>query len=405
MSLSRLKPLIRPIAVAGANALLVLVVLPVLYLFEPFRPIRITHWATERIGHLAGDVHLYRARRFLDPTKEGFHRISISGPPCNQALLDIWKRYLPIRQSPWLSTFWHYCKRILTHTRFNRNETQTTDIHLEFAKFTGYPEFTEGEDRRGRQLLEQMGIGPDDWFVTFHVRDNAYQKFRFPDWQEAPDSEKRQVRNGSIMDYLPAARIIAGLGGFAVRAGDKTAEPLAGQETERIVDYSHRFRSDFGDVYLAARCRFFLGGPSGLPQLSTIFGVPVALASMVPVCPHPVGPKALFAPVLIRDLSTGEILHFRRARELGMFDNQAGRQWRDSQYHDQGFEVIRNTPEDISDLALDMFDQTSGKPVGDEARRLQDIYRNRYANIGRGFEYAPTLAPRFALKYRHLIDE
>jgi putative glycosyltransferase (TIGR04372 family) len=405
MSLQGFVALLRPIAMAGANVIMVMVVLPVLYLLEPIFPIRITHWATERMGHLAGDIHLYRARRFLNPEREKFYRISLGAYPCNQALLDIWKRYLPINENRWLSRFWHYCKNTLAKTRFHRDETQSTDIHYEYAKFTDYPKFTAEEEQRGRRLLEQMGVGADDWFVTFHVRDNAYQKFRFPDWQEPSRSQNRQVRNGTIMDYLPAAQMIAEMGGFAVRVGHMTAEPLAAHETSRIIDYSYRFRSDFGDVYLAAKCRFFLGGPSGLPQLSTIFGVPVALASMVPLCPHPVGPKALFSPVLIRDRTSGEILHYRRARELGLFDNRAGHQWRDNHYDDRGLEVVRNTPKDIRDLAHDMLDQIAGKPVGDEAKRLQDIYRFRYANIGKGFEFAPTIAPRFALKYRHLIDE
>jgi len=393
------KAFCRPILVVAAHVILVVAVLPILYLLEPFRPVRITHFATERMGHLSGDIHLFRARRFIAGKKDRFFRIFLGGYPCNQALLNIWKRYLPINDNPWLSTFWHYCKNTLARTRFDLPETQTTNIHFEYAKFADYPEFTAEEEEQGRELLDKIGIGPTDWFVTFHVRDSAYGRYRFPhlEVQESP-------RNGNINDYLMAANAIVNMGGFAIRVGDVTQDPLGCRTTDKIVDYSHDFRSEFGDVYLAAKCRFFLGGPSGLPQLSTIFGVPVAMASMVPVTPHPVGPDALFAPVRICDRGTGRVLHYREAHELGMFDNREGYQWRDTQYDEEGFDVLQSSPEDIRDLALDMIDQTNDVRPSDDTARLQNIYRHEYANCGAGYEYAPTIAPRFAMKYRHLIE-
>jgi putative glycosyltransferase (TIGR04372 family) len=135
-----------------------------------------------------------------------------------------------------------------------------------------------------------------------------------------------------------------------------------------------------------------------------IFGVPVALASMVPVFPHAVGQNALFSPVLIRDRATKRILHYREAYELGMFDFLRAPQWKDPRYDEEGFDVIQNSPEDIRDLTLDMVDQLNGIAPSDEARALQAIYRNEYANDGDSFEFAPTIAPRFALKYRDLIE-
>ena len=394
----------RLIATALSNLSFILIVLPILYLSEIFRPIRITHFATERMGHLSGDIQLFRARQAQGANKEQFTRIILGGFPCNQALLDIWKRYLPINQNPWLSRYWHYNKHLLYNTRFHLPEFQTTDTHREVATYTDRPTFSHEEEHRGQELLHDMGIGPDDWFITFHVRDAAYESKLYPHLTEKPLNPALRTRDGNILDFIPAAKKIAELGGFAVRVGDITLTPLGDNQTEKIIDYSHRFRSDFGDVYLAAKCRFFLGGPSGLPQLSTLFGVPVAMANMVPVVPHPVGPRSLFWPVQVRDRKTKKILHYREANALGMFDNAENRQWPDLKYDQEGFDIVRNSPDDITNLALDMLDQLNGKSPNVDAKKLQDIYRFDYANKGNGVEFAPTIAPRAALKYRHLIE-
>ena len=55
-------------------------------------------------------------------------------------------------------------------------------------------------------------------------------------------------------------------------------EHEVGNVNHGIIDYATRYQSDFGDIYMSARCKFFLGSEGGLITIPWIFNVPVAYA-------------------------------------------------------------------------------------------------------------------------------
>lgn len=388
-----------------ANAILIAVILPVLYLIEPFWRIRITHFSSDRIGHLAQEPQMWLAKILLgfDQTPRTTH-ILIAGNPCNRPLLEMWQRRLPIIGSRVVSAFWHYCKHILRGTRFDDPKTQHNDEYLEFDFKGAHLAFIDKEEKQGRELLERMGIGPNDWFVGFNVRDVAFAKSRFPDLPPAALDATAQFRNQPIEHYLDAARVVTKRGGFAVRLGGAVSHPLR-TDDPKIIDYAWNFRSEFGDVYLCGKCRFFLGGPSGLNFLPTAFGVPVAAVSMIPLFPMAYGRKSLQLPVLLRRWATGELVTFREAHELGMFAEAPDKVWNfEKQFAELGIALELLPPEDNTDLCMDMMDRLEGiAPPGDGAE-LQRMFKSRFLSGIRNYEYAPDIGPRFALKYRHLIE-
>jgi len=74
------------------------------------------------------------------------------------------------------------------------------------------------------------------------------------------------IRNANISDYTDAMRAIVARGGWCIRVGDPTMRPL--DPIPGVVDYARSSsKSDWMDLFLCARCRFFLGNTSGYSVL------------------------------------------------------------------------------------------------------------------------------------------
>ena len=107
--------------------------------------------------------------------------------------------------------------------------------------------------------------------------------------------------NVDIKNYLAAAEYVVSKGFFAVRMGQIVDKPLQHPDI-KIIDYASNYRSDFGDIYLAAKCSFFVGCNSGIVMLPHIFGVPVAHTNLIPLRHFPLGSKDIFIPKGLKKL-------------------------------------------------------------------------------------------------------
>jgi len=112
---------------------------------------------------------------------------------------------------------------------------------------------------RGSGLLRRWGLTEQDWFVAAHVRDAG--------------TPGREVANADIDSYVDAFRAVTDTGGWVVRMGVPASKPLP--RMERVIDYTQLVtRAPWMDVFLWARCRFFIGTASGPLSVPNIFGRP-----------------------------------------------------------------------------------------------------------------------------------
>lgn len=381
----------------------VFICLPLLYLLWPFRRIKITHFGIDRLGNTACDMQIYRAQRRMRP-EAGVTRILLAGgTPANCVLRDLFARELPLITRRLPSFLWHANKRLIARTRFHAPMfPYSYNDHAETAFDLPAIRFDAEDEGRGQALLAAMGIGPTDWYVCFHARDGGYRKASFPG---EGDEACGHVRNIDVSDFLPVAEAVVAAGGFAVRMGAMVEKPLPPGLSPRIIDYATRFRSEFGDIYLPSRARFFIGNASGLAEIPHLFGVPTAVVSSVHLFPLALGRKSLHTTIRLRHRDSGRDLHFEEGRRLGFFDLTPKTMWMDlPQFEAIGLDVLINDRSDIFDLYLDMMEAAQGIPPPPEALRLQEIYTAYNADMTSLAEYGPRLGPRFALKYRHLIE-
>jgi len=169
-----------------------------------------------------------------------------------------------------------------------------------------------------------------------------------------------------------------------------------------VIDYAHSGRkSEWMDVFLCAHCRFFLGNSSGLYLLSSLFGVPSALANLIPVSSSlSVIPVDIGTPKVLRRRGTGELLKYTEilASPLGNFRFT-------EQYSEAGVIVEENTPEDIRDLALEMLGRCEGSVVytpEDEVlqKRFQGLFREGHYSFGA----ASRVGRDFLQKHADIIE-
>jgi putative glycosyltransferase (TIGR04372 family) len=123
---------------------------------------------------------------------------------------------------------------------------------------------------KAQKIRSKMGIGKDEWFVCLHVREGGFRD----DWN------RREWRNATIGNYIPAIKAITEAGGWLIRMGDNTMTPLP--EMDHVIDYPFLpFKSDLMDLYLISECRFYIASHSGILDVAVLFNKPVVIPNMV----------------------------------------------------------------------------------------------------------------------------
>lgn len=376
--------------------------LPAALLFRAcgLRLLQLTH--PERIGHLAGEVDclLKEAALRRVPSYRGVLLASRT-EVANEHLVRYWNGYLAVVSSPWLCRF----LAPISDYRFARYRTDMSryfsaigttamfnEIYSAWADRPPLLELTEEDRERGEGELEKLGIPRGAPIVCFHSRDGGYSP---------RDEHLHSYRNAAIHSYLPAMQALRDKGVYGVRMGDPSMVPLP--RMQGIVDYAHStLRCAWMDVFLCARCEFFLGCSSGLYLVSTVFGRPSALANLIPISSALMGgpgqlgiPKLLWHDEERRYLTFAEILN----SGIGNFRFTG-------EYRAQNLSTPENEPEEITALAMEMWDRLHGTlqyNATDEQlqRTFRDLFRPGHygygsaSRIGRDFlrKHAALLAP------------
>lgn len=385
------------------RAILLFPVLPALYLAEPFFRIRLGTMYTQRLGHLALNLETF-LRKIKDkgaPPRTFY--LFFGYDPANRQLFEMWKRTrkYPVRviDSRWGTRMLFAWRPILKRTRFWEGMRATFMEYGLFNRTGPILTFTEEEERKGREGLAAMGIGPGDWFVLFFARDNAFLKTWRPELEER--WAKRDFRDADIMGYMKAADYIASLGGFALRFGAVVEKPLPDTGNSRIIDYSTHFRTDFMDVYLGAKCRFFIGSASGPDALANIFNRPVVSANHFPYNHAQYDRRSVIVPRPLTTPDGTRRVSFCEAHQAGYFVG-----WKEATSTHKTmhlFDMLQTEPDDIVDGVKDIIDGLEGRESPSEAREVQELYANQFLSHGREYADGGNIGPRFAMKYRDLI--
>ncbi|MDP1808718.1 MAG: TIGR04372 family glycosyltransferase, partial [Actinomycetota bacterium] len=205
-----------------------------------------------------------------------------------------------------------------------------------------------------------------------------------------------------IENYIPAVAELTRRGCFAFRMGAVVNRPLE-QTNPMIIDYAaNGSRTDFLDIYLAAKCRFFIGDTAGIYAVPAIFRRPIAFANFIPLeHAHTWGQNDLFIPKLLWLRGESRFLTFKE-----IFDNGIGRFLEADQYERMGIDSIENTPEDIAALVVEVDERLRGTwkstPEDEELqRRFWSLFNPSELH---GEKMVSRIGADFLRTYRDLLD-
>ncbi len=246
----------------------------------------------------------------------------------------------------------------------------------------------------GRKLLASLGVPPEAWYVTIHVRDQSRGKLG-----RNVDPKSTSNRDADIETYRLAMQAIVERGGWVIRLGDVSMKPLA--PMKGVIDYVHSTaKRDWMDIFLVATSRFFLGTTSGVNGIPIAFNVPSILTNVSPMNGFPVNSSDLFIPKLLWFAQENRHLSFKDSLSPP-FDycfNQLT-------FERYGMQVQPNSPEEIRDVTIEMLDRFQGSQQyseGDNSlqARFQSIVKTiepygMPCRIGRDFlrKHAHLLGP------------
>jgi putative glycosyltransferase (TIGR04372 family) len=352
----------------------------ILLLIRPLIDIRFVRIIDDRLGHLIVITEVFFRRLQLGKLpKKGITYIGIaSKKPCNEQLLKMIGRSIPVIQAPSsiYKIFGALCfdKNLLSYLKIFNDLPARSNEYEEFSSGKPTLSFNAEEERKGTALLKSMGIRKKEWFICFHARDSSYLKKTLKDI----DTSYHYYRDSDIINYIKAAEYIVEQGGCAVRMGSVIEKNLPSSIDKRIIDYASRHRTDFGDIYLPAKCKFFLGNGCGMGQVSQMFNVPVVWVNLIPLEFPPYSHTDMFIPKKIWSIKKKRLLTFSEILECGI-GNFVPNPGTPDKHKDLGLKPIENTPEEILDLVEEINQRIDGtwKPhPGDE--ELQRRYRSLF---------------------------
>ena len=362
--------------------------------------IKVPHFYVDRIGHLLVDPDSFLKQHYL--LNGSFPRCillvhvdPIDGLPVNQTVLDYWKKYFVVIQNPIIVKmlfplcFHPLLKSDEKYAATQEGTSSVFEINNRWEDREELLKLTEADLRTGQNILKQMSLKENDWFVCVHIRDNGFSP---------SDDKLHEHRNVDIETFLPAIKYIINQGGKCIRLGDKNMPPCP--PIEGLIDYAlSPYKSDFMDVFLCAESLFFLGSNSGLFEVSIGFGTPVALSNMGPITSLPRGKRDISIPMMHAKSGQNDLLSFSEVLNSPVADFRVG-----SDYKDAGIDLVPNTKEDILELAIEQFQKVTTSYVNNENNEvLQKKYKDLFKPGHYGYGYASKIGSKFIERHSKLL--
>lgn len=374
---------------------------------SPWIIIRIRPLYHQRIGHFALNTEIY-----LCEQKLGIHG-SINkykdiwyyndGYTSNQQLKRMWNRILKIWPSDLSFLIYKINFRLPDNSIYiipwGEALYQGRDVNHAMEKIPPQLSFTDEEECYGKKMLESLGIPKGALFICFGARDNQYANVFFPNIDQL--TYLQDYRNSDVSNYLVAAEEMVKRGYYLIRMGS-VVEKVLGSNNPRIIDYStNGFRNDFMDIYLGAKCHFFIGSGTGITSVPWIFRKPILFvnyATLNWVCDF--CKNHLFIP---KKYWLNKEQRFMSFREI--FESGAGGFLSTAQYIDKGITLIENTPEEILKVTIEMEERLHGTWITtEEDEYLQKKFWSYYIPCEFHDRINSRIGADFLRKNQELLD-
>jgi len=376
--------------------------LPVVILMRCLRPIL---WIQlfpidYRIGHTAAepDTYLLEKKFEAQPSRAKIIFFPLRPTKINQQLVKMWSRVLPVSTCGyWVDWVNMEIPGGKAH-QYQLRPQLTRDInHLTYRNPPPVA-FTPREEEQGEALLRSMGIPKGAPFVCIHGRDSAFLDHHVP----GADWAYHNYRDFSIGNFALAAQELVRRGYYVIRIGRLVKEKFPITDT-KVIDYANsHFRSDFADIYLIAKCQFFVG-QSGIESVARLFRKPIVYTNFIPIgYLHTWSSSFLSIVKLLKNKKENRLLSFKE-----MLHPDIRHAYDTKEFESRGLEVIENSPEEVCDAVVEMEERLKLQwKTTDEQEELQrQFWKGFPFDTGIHGENKSRVGSLFLEKYRFLMTE
>ena len=357
------------------NALGLFLAVPViilLWILKPFCWIKVGKLHHGRIGHLGleTDLFLRRCQLGIFSDKPFYFFLCDSRNVANRQLLEMFKRVLRIYESRILVSIFDGISPLFKRTPFYQALGVDYNEYFEFNHGQPSIGFTPDEIQKGRKLLSKMNIDFDnDKYVCVFARDSVFlnKTMSHQNW------EYHNNRNADIDTFIEAIKYLIEEGFTVVRVGSVVLKPIS-YSHPRLIDYSvSEYQCEFLDIFFMGTCRFFIGSPSGIGDVATIFDIPMVNVSMCEFSLVPFGKNCLHIRKKFKLINTGQYLDFKKGVELKLAAIPKNLQ-------ELGLELENNNSHEILEITKEIVSRLEGTfKYSPEEEKLIKAYRTLWA--------------------------
>lgn len=375
------------------GAVLGLLPLAILRLLSPIRHYRLVAIRGERIGHLTSELDGYLAERMRNPPpKKVIDLYFFRTRPCNTQVAKMVQRRLPV--SGWFKVLYQLMKRWPSAKKHVSSVIEGTPALAAIDEAPQNFHLTAAEIARGDAILRDVMQITNAPVALIFNRDNAYLQtggsWRF---------EYHDYRNSPVADMVPMAQYLVSEGYAVVRVGSVVADAFP--ETPGVFDYPMSgHRSDFMDVYLFHRARFFVGGSSsGIGHLMRLFRKPCVNFNVAPFLTFEGARlhRDLLIPKLYKRQDNGNLMSVKEIVSAG-----AAKISRTEEFEELGILLANNSTQDILDVTRELVERLDGKwspHDGDQMRQSAFFHAAQIEPTSH-----PRIGARFIEKYSALLN-
>lgn len=353
------------------------ILLPVALLLALFNkvspvPFKIYPIRVDRVGQMAANQE-----DFLCELEQGLHpkeyRVFVHRDrPSNGVLLDMLKRVMPIHNI-FLPLF-DVCHKMggLGVSSMNIHKFSGHDPNKLICNSPQHLHFSEEEEKEARRQCATIGITPDRPFVPVMGRDSTYlEKIGEP-------TDPLSYRNVDINTFVPAMEYL-GDKYKVIRMGSVVRDKLQSNHPN-VIDYSlSGSRTELLDVYLSAKCHFFMTVGTGLDAIASWnFRRPVLYINFLPISYLPLG--QLGSLFILKKYWNATEKRYMTLSEL--LTTGLGEVFSSKILTPQNIFVHDNSPEEILEVAKEMEARVTGSWVETkEGAALQRQFNDTFMKL------------------------
>ncbi|NDA38271.1 MAG: TIGR04372 family glycosyltransferase [Acidimicrobiia bacterium] len=184
----------------------------------------------------------------------------------------------------------------------------------------------------------------------------------------------------------------------SVRMGQYVANRLEEITESQVIDYASSARSEFGDIWLLANCKFVVVGATGLWWVTSAFNKPTVLTDAYSLNYSTFGKNDLIIVQLAWSRSAKKLMPFEWIIEHN--------EWaQDRTLINGDVEIVKNTAEEISEVVLEMNQRIDGTWIEtDEDIYLQERFKKLWkAQPPWKVQQGVRIGAAFLRRYKHLL--